>query len=449
VLGPRHSAGGAGTIVVAASGRGEVTVPPGRYELLFSHGPEWSIARARVVVTPTLRGEASVRLAHVVPMSDWTACDLHVHARPSGDSVVSIEDRVASLVAEGIEFATPTEHNVVGDYTAGVSALPAAASVAQGGPGLAWVPGVEVTTDRAERPLGHFNVYPFLRDPRAPDGAPLPYLEAPRQIFRAARANNPDAVIQVNHPRMAPDIGYFDRVRLDPARNVAASSLYDPGYDAIEVFSGYSLGASAEREQVLRDWLALLTTGARYVGTASSDSHEVAYHGAGYPRTYVYTPGAGDRAPAPEVVLHALRAGRAFGTSGPMLFASVDGAMPGDTVRISGPAVSLRVKVMAAPWVDVDRVEVYRDGARAVSLSVPPSKEVLRLDRLVEVPVPGARSYVVLVARGDRPMDAVLPYRDARPFAFTNPIWIERADVVHMLTRRRGTTAQAHGRATR
>jgi hypothetical protein len=425
VLGPRHEAAGASTVLIAPTGQAEVTVPPGRYELVFSHGPEWSIARARVVVTPTLRGEASVQLSHVVPMDDWTACDLHVHSLPSGDSRVSVPDRVASLVAEGIEFAAASEHNHVGDYAEGVAALPPAL-LSEGAPGLVWVPAVEVTTDAAEVPAGHFNVFPYAPDPSLPRGGPPPHLVSPQEIFRAARARSPEAIIQVNHPRMEPRIGYFDQAELDPSRNASRSPLYDPGYDAVEVFSGYSMGAPAAIERVLQDWMALLASGARYVGTASSDSHEIAYYGAGYPRTYVYTPGAGDRSPEPEVVVRALREGRAFGTSGPMLLLRIGEQMPGDTVRTEEESVELQVRVMAAPWMDVQRVELYRDGELVSTLPVPPSTEPLRLEQTVSLPVPGEKSFFVAVARGEQPMEAVLPFRSARPFAFTNPIWVER-----------------------
>src|SRR5262249_54208288 len=157
-LGARHQAAGAGTIVVAASGRGEFTIPPGRYELAFSHGPEWSVPRARAEVTATFRGDLRVRLGHLIPMAAWTAGDLHVHARPSFDSEVSVEDRVAALIAEGVEFAAPTEHNLVGDYSLGVRALPFNATREGGGPGLAWVNAVEVTTDQARQTTGHFAI---------------------------------------------------------------------------------------------------------------------------------------------------------------------------------------------------------------------------------------------------------------------------------------------------
>ena len=111
-------------------------------------------------------------LAHLndIDTRGWIASDLHVHANPSFDSAVSLEDRVASLVAEGIGFATPTEHNVVGDYGPGVAALPASLSGA-----LSWVPAVEVTTDPRDTPLGHFNVYPYPPAPGTANGAPPPW----------------------------------------------------------------------------------------------------------------------------------------------------------------------------------------------------------------------------------------------------------------------------------
>ena len=176
----------------------------------------------------------------------------------------------------------------------------------------------------------------------------------------------------------------------------------------------------------MTDWLALLARGLRYVGTASSDSHMIAYRQAGYPRTYVYTPGAGDVAPEPDVVLRALRAGHAFGTSGPMIFARVGDKIPGDTVHTALPEVQLSVQIVAAPWIPVDRVDVYRDGALFTTLPVPVSTEPIRMDQTVTVPLALQRGFVLVVARSDQTMEAVLPSVNARPFAFTNPLWLVR-----------------------
>lgn len=409
---------GVHNVVVLAGGEGEVPVAPGHYEVTVSHGPEWSIVRERVAVQARRCGEVAARLRHIVPVARWTACDLHVHARPSYDAEVTVQNRVASLVAEGIEFALPSEHNLVGDYTPGVEALPVAAREAAGGHGLVWRPAVEVTTAR----LGHFNIYPYFPGATPREGLP-PLGATPREIFRAGRANNPAAIIQVNHPRMG-RMGYFNRVGFNAVRNAGTHGGYDPGYDAIEVFNGFHLGAPARVDGVFREWLTLLANGARYVGTASSDSHTLAYRQAGYPRTYVYTPDrAGGGAPDADALLRALRAGHAFGTSGPMLHATIEDRIPGDTVVAREDAVTLRVRVEAAPWIDVDQVEVYRNGALERVLPVPVTSDVVRFDAAVRLPA--ARGYVVVVARGDAEMDAVLPTLHARPFAFTNPIWIE------------------------
>jgi hypothetical protein len=84
------------------------------------------------------------------------------------------------------------------------------------------------------------------------------------------------------------------------------------------------------------------------------------------------------------------------------------------------------VLVRAAPWVDVDIVELYRDTELVATVAVPPSTDVERADAEVDVEVVRDRHAIVAIARGDRPLGDVLPRIDARPFAFTNPIWLVR-----------------------
>jgi len=69
----------------------------------------------------------------------WIAGDLHLHAEPSYDSNVSLPDRIASLVAEGVEFAVATDHNHVTDYRPTIIATGARRMIAS-------APGVEITT---------------------------------------------------------------------------------------------------------------------------------------------------------------------------------------------------------------------------------------------------------------------------------------------------------------
>jgi hypothetical protein len=299
-LGPDYFASGAGEAVVTATGEAVIPLPPGAYRVIVSHGPEWSVAVSDVVVTEGTRPEIDARIEHVVPPHGWVACDFHVHQSPSDDSEVPIEDRVATLAAEGIGFAVPTDHNHVTDY--------APAIVAHSLPDFGTVIGVEVTT--WDPNFGHFNAFPFPLNEALPrNGAPVFRQRTPAELFAELHALGPDVMVQVNHPRLEPNIGYWDLTGFDAATGQAAGGpggTYDAGYDLLEVWNGYDLSRPTFVERVFQEWLALLETGVRVVGTGNSDSHLVRYYWAGYPRTYVYAP---DGARDPATILTALRAG--------------------------------------------------------------------------------------------------------------------------------------------
>ncbi|MCZ7677867.1 MAG: hypothetical protein M5U28_03430 [Sandaracinaceae bacterium] len=210
-LGPIWSAAGARDVVASAGAPVELPLPLGEYRVIVTRGPEWSLEERPVVVTGARTAELAVALRRVVDPGAWIACDFHLHAAPSPDSHVTLEDRVTALVAEGVRYAVPTDHNHVTDYAPSVEAL---------GVELGTIPGVEVTT--WEPAFGHFNAFPFPLDPALPaNGAPAFLGLTPAGLFAALRERSPGAIVQVNHPRLEPDIGYFDRTGLDPATGAA------------------------------------------------------------------------------------------------------------------------------------------------------------------------------------------------------------------------------------
>jgi hypothetical protein len=351
-----------------------------------------------------------------------------VHARPSFDAPVLPEDRVMSLVAAGVEFAVPSEHNVVGHYEPALEALELTHD-------LATVPGVEITTARPS--LGHFNVFPYT-------GAIPPFRKTTvKRIFSKARAGDPSRVLQVNHPRLAGGIGYFDLTGLDAKTGRAGHDFRDD-FDSLEVYNGFEAANRAQVDAVFSDWIHLLLLGHKYVATGDSDSHRIQYQWAGYPRTYVMlTPEqAGDTGgPIDTTALIAsLKAGHAVVTSGPMISASIAGQGPGSTVSAAEVPLKLHVSVRAAPWVDVSEIEVLGGGTTLARMSVPSRpgvtgrpvgdlvsarREAVRFEHDFEIPEGlSTPKFVVVVARGTRAMDDVLPYMPIQPLAFTNPIWL-------------------------
>ncbi len=410
-LGPIWSAAGARDIAASPGAPIELSVPLGEHEIVVTHGPEWSLETRRVVVGvhPI---EIEARLRHEADPGEWVASDFHLHAAPSPDSQVTLEDRVTSLIAEGVRFAVPTDHNTVTDYAPAIASLEAA---------LGTVPGVEVTT--WEPAVGHFHAFPVPLDPAAPrNGAPEFTGLTPEQLFASVRRAAPGALLQVNHPRLEPGIGYFDVVGFDPATG-EAEGPYSADYDAIEVWNGFDLARPANVERNLAEWMALLARRGRAVATGNSDSHTIRTEWAGYPRTYVRSESGPDDA---DALLSSLRLGRAFVTNGPLLELSIDDRGPGDTVELHTPRVRIAVGVRAASWIDVDTVDLYVGTAIAATLSIPPRRRPdrpLRFRGRVELEITEP-TFVIAVARGEAPMQALFARRDVRPFAFTNPIWL-------------------------
>src|SRR6185295_9630281 len=99
------------------------------------------------------------------------------------------EDRVASLVCEGVEVAVATDHNHWTDLAPSARTLGVSDR-------LGTIPGVEISSLSGR--FGHFNAYPLPAPKGAPEeGVPLYYEKRPAEIFASARALGA-RVLQVN-----------------------------------------------------------------------------------------------------------------------------------------------------------------------------------------------------------------------------------------------------------
>jgi hypothetical protein len=434
-FGPDYRASGAGPVIDALRGDVTTPLPSGRYRVAATKGIEWSVDARPVEIAPGRVTEIELAPRHVVPTFGVLGCDLHVHARPSFDSPVSPEDRVLSLVAAGIDFGVPTEHNIVGDYSSAIETLDLRADFLS-------VPGVEVTT--YSKGFGHFGVFPY-----PPWQTPPPFKHASmNSIFRAVRSGDPNRYFQLNHPRLPHGIGYFANIGFDPKG--PRSRIHNRiDFDGIEVYNGYDDERPERVDTVLRDYWALLNFGWRYTATGSSDSHRIQFHWAGYPRTMVTVdPHAGPDGEGkpvdPLAVVANIRKGHATVTSGPIIELELGGARPGDTLDTTQDPIAGHLRVRAAPWVDVTRIEVVVGGHVVQSFDVPsrPTQlgtesgtleeaqaRTIRFERDIDVAVGPDNGWVQVIARGERRMDDVLPFMPVPPLGFTNPVYVVRRPV--------------------
>jgi hypothetical protein len=205
-------------------------------------------------------------------------------------------------------------------------------------------------------------------------------------------------------------------------------------FDAIELMNGDS------RElylQVREHWHALLRQGLRRTATANSDTHGPDQIAA-YPRNYVYVAAPGATWDA-EAFDAAIRAGRLFGSNGPLIAEfTANGARMGDDVAAPGGRVAVRLSIAAAPWVPVAEVRLLANGEVVRSWSGLPngaSAPILRLRERVELTLE-RDAFLTVEAGAPLAFDAdaqTTPEGDYAnviapgfvPTAFANPIWVD------------------------
>ncbi len=119
----------------------------------------------------------------------------------------------------------------------------------------------------------------------------------------------------------------------------------------------------------------------------------------------------------PFEFVEAIRRGRLYGTTGPIVEVTLEGAGPGDT--FAGSSGVLRGVVRSAPWVSVSELRVYLSGVLLET-------RALERDQRFQIPLRfDADAFVTLEVRGEITDDFSTVLPGFVPFAFTNPIWVD------------------------
>ena len=370
---------------------GEMDVEPGSYQVWVSRGTRYSAFVQDVTITAGATTAVAATLVRVVDTPGFVTTDFHVHSIDSPDSEVARVDRLITQIAEGIDFFTPSEHDIRVDFQPLVESLGL-------GDLIATAPSAEITTFD----YGHFNSWPVTVDSTkvnggsvdwgragVPPGADFPsrgnYGLTPAEIFAAAHADPKPNLVQINHID-----SFFNTVGLDidtaengtgpPTSHATAASrrldpavqnYFDTGFETLEVWNGSQTLFLGEN---IGDWFNLLNQGIRRSAVADSDTHERRTNG-GAVRSYVASAVTAPGALAAEAATLAANvvAGRAVGTNGPFVGIEVRAASTNqvagpalglpDTVTTTDGAVDVTVTVQAPPWAEFDRIELYVNNA--------------------------------------------------------------------------------------
>jgi hypothetical protein len=424
-LGPKQRAHGCANLYFSEAGRFDVALPPGKYYAIVSHGPEHDAAYRSVALKEGETARVRVDLPRVVDSAGWISADFHNHSTESGDNTTETESRLICLAAEGVEFAASTEHNRIVTYKDRLKALGLERLVATSD-------GIELTG--SPLPIMHHNAFPLTAKPHTQDGGgpitgPAPLAQIRRLFDHDAGA---EKLVQQNHPDIGwlfydadgdgvPDLGFgtykFTHVIEAWAPGILEMKPYRP------------LGLEL-RNNVIFNWLQLLNQGFRLPGVANTDAH-YCVHESGAIRNYVKSP-TDDPAEIREFdVVREAKKGHLIMTNGPFLDVSLNGALPGDDVRLEGPA-TLKVRVECANWLDVDRVQVLLNGRPDPALNFTRAanpamfrrgpvifREEIRLDLKAD-------AHVIVVAVGEHSTTGpVMGQNVEQPCAVSNPIFAD------------------------
>jgi len=197
---------------------GVVPIEPGDYHVVVSHGPEYDAFDQPVTITAGATTTINATVNQVVDTTGFVSIETHVHMINSPDSQVTREDRIITMLAEGVDFFVPTDHDAVHDLNDDITAMGAAGLVAS-------VPSEEITTFN----MGHFNVWPLSVDPNSIVGGAADWGRAgepvgfgykgdgsydlsPAELY--ALFNPATQVIQINHINSG-TLGHFNNLGLD------------------------------------------------------------------------------------------------------------------------------------------------------------------------------------------------------------------------------------------
>ncbi len=403
--------------ILSISGVGAAHVPVGTYDVYVSRGPEWSLAVQRKVRVTAKGALVSARLKHVVTTPGWVSADFHVHASHSSDSHVPMHDRVYEFVADGVDVITSTDHNVVSDYAPVIAELGV-------GQHIASIVGDEMTTAG----WGHFGAWPLPHElESAGQGAVLVHGRGPKDFFADVRKRAPEAVIDVHHPRIDTEIGYFNIGGLDMRNDKATRPGFPSDLEAVEVLNGNQDSERKSVDRMTDDWFGLLQHGHIVTATGNSDTHHLDHNIGGYPRNYVRVQEDKPSALKPHEVERAVKGHHVFFTTGPVVFLSVGNGGIGDVAPAKDGHARAEIEVRAAPWISVSTVVLYVNGKETNRWKVPKSTEAVRFKTATDVTV-ARDGWIVARVDGDEPMAPVVGDRtrfDVRPLALTNPVFLD------------------------
>ncbi|HSD67279.1 MAG TPA: CehA/McbA family metallohydrolase, partial [Vicinamibacteria bacterium] len=339
----------------------QVELPVGEVYVELSKGFEYAPVRRRLAIDPAQR-ELTLEIPRFVDLraKGWITADTHVHFLSPSTAVLEGQ-------AEGLNLVSLLAAQW-GDLFTNVGDLAHGPLVSRDGETT-----VQVSTENRQHLLGHLGLV-------GGHGAP---------VFPMSASGPGESTL--GDPLWTSLGDWADRQRARSGLVVAVHFPYPNGelaadvalgkIDAVELFP-YGAGFDTLR---FHDWYRYLGAGYRLPAVGGTDKMG-AYMPVGANRTYAYI---GREELSFESWARAVRAGRTFMTTGPLLLLEADGHAPGDEVVLGQGGGQVEVRLQAHGFVPFHRVEVVWNGEVVASREDAAGTREMTLRETVRVPGPG------------------------------------------------------------
>ncbi|MCA9122115.1 MAG: CehA/McbA family metallohydrolase [Planctomycetaceae bacterium] len=333
-------------IVYTSTGHASFGLPEGSYRVIVGRGFEYSIDESELAVKAGDKISRTLSIRREVPTEGYVACDTHVHTRThSGHGDATVQERMITLAAEGIELPVATDHNAHIDHDPFAREMKVRRYFTP-------VVGNEVTTR-----TGHFNIFPVAQGAKTPDHRSDEWKQTLGNIFDVPGVQ----VAILNHARdVHGGTTPFAPQQFNDAVGENTAGWY-MGFNAMEVVN--SGATQTDVLQLFHDWMALLNRGYSITPVGSSDSHDVGRHFVGQGRTYIRCDDRDasniDVARATESFMH----GNVMVSYGLLAELKVNGRyQSGDLAKVAGDEVTVDLRILGPRWVSVDKVMLFANG---------------------------------------------------------------------------------------
>lgn len=394
-------------IAYTSDGEASFELAAGQYRIDASRGSEWSMSTARVSCVEA-QTDLTLTIRREVSTPGFIASDTHIHTLEfSGHGDASLQERLVTLAAEGVELAIATDHNHNIDYEPEQKRLELSQFFTS-------VVGNEVTSS-----MGHFNAFPLDAKDKVPEHRLADWIT----LIDGIRRKGAQVVI-LNHPRW-PDVkkGPFGRFRLNRLSGERSSGPRALTFDAMELVN--STTRQDDAMYLFRDWFALLNHGDRVLAVGSSDSHTVG-DPVGQGRTYVRSRSENPARIDIDEACESFRRGRSSISMGIFCDATVDDQYElGATVPVRARRIRLRLRVAAPSWIHPRIARVFLNGREVARETLPARNEPVDETLPFTIDTPSHDAWLVCVVTGDGIEDAFWRTRNPYTLGATNPIWLD------------------------